>query len=147
MNKYQFHFGDYYNDGHGRYITLHCLSPKSEQELRDISAQVLDNFPELDDWVDNGLCINYGEYRPCYKVWKAIQSVNYPRERVCDFVGFAYDQHKDWEDMLGDENLFCTAEFVADIWIWFMNYFGAELTIVEDDAVHFNYHFGYGCFD
>ena len=147
MNKYQFHFGDYYNDGHGRYITVHCQSPKNKEEIQEISKRVLETYPQLDDWRIGGLCINYEESNPDWRVLECMIAVNFPFQRLIEACDFGDDQFTSWEDAYDNGDIFFTEEFVAEIWIWFMNAFGAELEVIEDDAVHFSYHFGYGCFD
>ena len=132
MNKYQFHFGDYYNDGHGQYITLHCQSPKSESELRNISKKVLEIYPQLDSYKTGGLCIEYGEYHLKWEVIECLIAIDFPFKRMLELCDFDDNQFTSWEEAYDSGNMFFMAEAIGEIWIWFMNAFGAELEIIKD---------------
>lgn len=141
MNKYQVHFGDYYDDGHGKYATICCQSPKNSQELSEISERIVSTYPILEDW-EKGLCRSYCNSTPSEEVWTLIRDIGYPLERLLnklDDIGYS-----NWEEIFEDSP-HPSAETIGDIWIWFMNTFGAELEIISDDWEHLSFSYGYGC--
>ena len=150
MYKYQFHFGDYCNDGHGQYATIHLRSPKTVIELNLIHQKILRDYPEFDDW-KGGLCRQYGQSCLGQNAWDTLKAMNFPWRNIiqyCDFDPYVPPVKCDEIDFnsIEPEDCLLGVDAIAQIFIWLMNRYGAELTIVEDKDLHMSFHYGYGCF-
>ena len=81
MNRFYFHFGDYYNDGHGCYKTI-CVEtpPKSKAEIQAIINKVDFMHPAINNPI-GGLANTYCEPHFDSAVWIDIIEKGYPYER------------------------------------------------------------------
>ena len=150
MNKYYFHFGDYYGDGHRQYVTVCCQSPKTREEIQEIINKIEFKHPSFNNW-DSGLAKRYEEPHIGDIAWDEIIELGYPYIKflnALDDVG--YDEYDSWETIKAVHQLsdICVnIELIMDIWLFIMNYYGAELEeVVEDNSNHFDFDYGYGCF-
>jgi hypothetical protein len=151
MEKYYFHFGDYWGDGHRQYVTMCLESPKTRQEIREIITKVNNTYSIFNDWNSGGLAIQYEEPHIADAAWEEIIKLGYPYKKlgvVLDDI--EYDNYDSWESLkeayqLSD--IYVNIELVMDIYVFVLNHYGAELTeVVEDNSNHFDFYYGYGCF-
>ena len=152
MNKYYFHFGDYYGDGHRQYTTVCCKSPKSRQELQEIINKINILHPMFYNWNDGGLAIPYDEPHIGNASWEEIIKLGYPYKKLNVLLeDLEFDSYTGWDDLKEKYDLrdiWVNIDFIMDVFLFVMNYYGAELTeVVEDNSNHFNFEYGYGCFD
>ena len=150
MNKYYFHFGDYYGDGHRQYTTVCLESPKTREEIREIINKISELHPTFNNWKD-GLAIQYEEPHIGNEAWEDIIKLGYPYIKFLDVLDDAdYDKYDNWEAVKAVHQLsdICVnIELIIDIWLFVMNQYGAELEeVVEDNSNHFDFDYGYGCF-
>ena len=146
MNKYQMTFGDYYNDGHGQYITVHVASPHSWETLQQIILKIYESYPIL---CRNGIACEYDEPYITKEIWEVIKEFNYPLSRLWHFLddnsyeGLCIEII---DEYIANKEIAFNAETIADIWIWMMNKRGAELEYIEKPEMLFHFSDGYGCF-
>lgn len=146
MNKYQFHFGDYFADGHREYLTLHVKSPLSHSAIQEIINGIVRDYPLLESV---GIAREYSEPFIEREVWDIIKEFGYPAERLIDaldnnkYENFTIDM---FDKYIDTHELIVNAEAVADIWFWMLNTRGAQLEKTEADFKHFFFEDGYGCF-
>jgi hypothetical protein len=150
MEKYYFHFGDYYGDGHRQYVTLCYESPKSLEEIQSILKKIEELHPTFDDW-KCGLALQYDEPHIGNASWEEIIKLGYPYERLGIILDdLEFDKFQGWDDLKNRYDLstiYVNIDFVMDVFVFIMNYYGAELTeVVEDKSNHFDFGYGYGCF-
>lgn len=150
MEKYYFHFGDYYGDGHREYRTVLCESPKSYDELQAIIKKIEFQHPAFQNW-DGGLANCYEKPHIDAASWEDIIRLGYPVESFIEKADDSdYSDIKKWEDFGEIEDLtelYINIEVVIDIFVFIMNYYGAELTIVPEEPHNiFTFDYGYGCF-
>lgn len=151
MEKYYFHFGDYYGDGHGQHMTICLESPKTPKEIQAIINKIDELHPAFEDWKDNGLAIQYDEPHIGNKSWEEIIKLGYPYERLGIMLDdLAFDEYEGWDDLKSKYDLstiYVNIDFIMEVFVFIMNYYGAELTeVVEDKSNHFDFGYGYGCF-
>jgi hypothetical protein len=149
MNKFNFHFGDYYNDGHGQYGTVYASSPKTYEEIQAIVQRSDFKFPAFNNFY-GGLATQYDEPHIGEVSWDEIIEMGYPYERFLDKIDdITYDKYDGWDALKDAENLseiVVTIELVMDIYIFALNLLGAELTVEEPERNEFTFDYGYGCF-
>lgn len=150
MNKYYFHFGDYYGDGHRRHATICLQSPKTSKEIQEIIYKINDEHPIFDKW-DGGLAKQYEEPHIGNDAWEEIIELGYPYEKLGKMLDdIEFDKYKGWEALKAEyqlSDIYVNIELIMDIWLFIMNYYGAELEeLVEDTSNNFDFDYGYGCF-
>ena len=146
MNKYQMTFGDYYNDGHGQYITVHVASPHSEHAIQEIIENIYASYPIL---YREGLAREYDEPILSKKVWEVVKDFGYPLDRLwkyLDDISYEGLPIEVIDQYIASGELRFNAETIADIWIWMMNKRGAEMEYIEEPKTLFHFSDGYGCF-
>ena len=150
MSKYYFHFGDYYGDGHRQYTTVCLESPKTHQEIQDIINKIDFKHPAFNNW-DSGLANQYDVPHIGNVAWDEIIKLGYPYEKLGILLDdLEFDSYTGWDDLKEKYDLreiYVNIDFIMDVFLFVMNYYGAELTeVVEDNSNHFNFGYGYGCF-
>lgn len=150
MNKYYFHFGDYYGDGHRQYVSICLQSPKTREEIQEIINKINAEHSVFDKW-DGGLAKQYEEPHIGNDAWDEIIGLGYPYIKFLSALDDAdYDQYNGWEALKAVHQLsdVCVSiELIIDIWLFVMNKYGAELEeVVEDNSNHFDFDYGCGCF-
>ena len=150
MNKYYFHFGDYYGDGHRQYVTICLQSPKTREELEAILTKIEFKHPSFNNW-DTGLAKQFDEPHIGDIAWDEIIELGYPYEKLGQKLDdIEFDKYEGWETLKAEyqlSDIYVNIELIMDIWLFVMNYYGAELEeLVEDNSNHFDFDFGYGCF-
>jgi len=146
-------FGDWSDDGHGKYDKVLVDAPSMTQLF---NAQQAIKFEYGQHFFD-GMADQYEEPHFSDDVWQALKDSNYPIERMWET--------EDWNDWSGcnsiDEVLAVDAcpslslNFVIDAFIWLLNWKGAEITRLDakdDIPMICNWTcngfetVGYGCF-
>lgn len=149
MNKFYFHFGDYCNDGHGRYATICVQTPKTRAEIQEIINKVDFKHPAINNW-NNGLAIAYENNHIGNLVWDEIIALGYPLSRLvekCDDCVLDYPSWEKLREHYDLSTLYAGIDLVIDIYLFMLNYYGAELEEVEvEHSNHFDFGYGYGCF-
>ena len=150
MNKYYFHFGDYYGDGHRQYTTICCQSPKTREEIQEIINKIEFQHPAFNNW-DSGLANQYDEPHIGNVAWDEIIKLGYPYEKLGILLeDLEFDNYTGWDDLKARyelKEIYINIDFIMDVFLFVMNYYGAELTeVVEDNSNHFDFDYGYGCF-
>lgn len=146
MNKYQMTFGDYYNDGHGQYITVHVSSPHTWDTLQEIIDGIYKSYPVL---MRRGLAREYDEPFLTKEVWEVVKDFGYPLERMWEYLDdISYDglPMSVIDQYIENEEIAFNVHTIADIWIWMMNKRGAQLEYTEEPETLFHFSDGYGCF-
>ena len=144
-------FGDWSDDGHGKYKNVLIEAPSMEHLL---NAQIKIKEKYGKDFF-HGMAENYEESYFSEEVWKALLDVDYPFER---FV--VVEDTNQWDDLNSmaevlavDPNPCISLDFVIDAFIWLLNAYGAEI-IPSDEKIpmicnwtcHGFETVGYGCF-
>lgn len=150
MNKFYFHFGDFYGDGHRQYVTVCLQTPKTKQELQEIICKAEFMHPAFSNW-DTGLANRYEEPHIGNVAWEEIIKLGYPYSKLgimLDDIDF--DNYNDWDSLKADyelSDIYVNIELIIDIWLFVLNHYGAELEeVVEEEKDFFDFGFGYGCF-
>lgn len=146
-------FGDWSDDGHGKWDKLLIDAPSMEHLLnaqKKIKAIYGDHF-------FNGMADQYEEPHFSEDVWQALKDSNYPIERMWET-----EDWNDWSDcnsidevLAADECPSLSISFIMDVFIWLLNWQGAEITRLDskdDIPMICNWTcngfetVGYGCF-
>lgn len=149
MNKFYFHFGDYYGDGHKCYHTICVQTPKTRAEIQEIINTIDFKHPAINNR-NNGLAIAYENNHIGNLVWDEIIALGYPLCRLvkkCDDCVLDYPSWEKLREHYDLSTLYAGIELVIDIYLFMLNYYGAELEEVEvEHSNHFDFGYGYGCF-
>lgn len=137
-------FGDYWHDGHGQYTLLLVEVPdelsvfKAQQKIKQKYGV---NF--FDDFAND-----YGEANLSRENWQALIDTEYPVQQL-----IYYDECNDWsgvksleEALKIDPNPCVSIDFVENAFVWLLNAFGAEITVVDQPPIISMSSVGYGCF-
>lgn len=146
-------FGDWSDDGHGKWDKVLIDAPSMEHLLnaqKKIKAIYGKYFFE-------GMANQYEEPHFSEDVWQALKDSNYPIERMWET-----EDWNDWSDcnsidevLAIDECPSLSISFVMDAFIWLLNWQGAEITRLDskdDIPMICNWtcngfeDVGYGCF-
>ena len=146
-------FGDWSNDGHGKWDKMLIAAPSMEY-LLNAQKKIKDIYGEH---FFNGMANQYEV--PCFSkdVWQALKDSNYPIERMWET-----EDCNDWSDcnsidevLAEDECPSLSIDFIMDVFIWLLNWQGAEITCLDskdDIPMICNWTcngfetVGYGCF-
>ncbi len=140
-------FGDWSDDGHGKYERILVEAPSMEYLL---NAQSRIKAIYGQDFF-NGFARDYDEPYLSPIIWQALKETNYPVEDSIEFLD-EVDPAKLFES---DYNPAVTLDFVVDSFIWLLNAYGGEVTQLDkrDDipmicnwTCHGFETVGYGCF-
>lgn len=146
-------FGDWSDDGHGKWDKLLIDAPSMEHLLnaqKKIKAIYGDHFFD-------GMADQYEEPHFSEDIWQALKDSNYPIERMWET-----EDWNDWsncnsidEVLAEDEYPSLSLNFIMDAFIWLLNWQGAEITRLDskdDIPMICNWTcegfetVGYGCF-
>lgn len=146
-------FGDWSDDGHGKWDKLLIDAPSMEHLLnaqKKIKAIYGDHFFD-------GMADQYEEPHFSEDVWQALKDSNYPIERMWET-----EDWNDWSNCNSIDEVLATDEcpslsisFIMDVFIWLLNWQGAEITRLDskdDIPMICNWTcngfetVGYGCF-
>lgn len=138
-------FGDYFNDGHGRYKKVLVDAPNKEY-VKIAYEKILEKYGKN---FFNAYAQDYGE--PCLSElnWQALIDSNYPISRLIECeIDNDYENMTSIEEMLINfPNPYVNLDFVIDSFIWLLNFFGANIRMIEEPpTVTFIEMVGYGCF-
>lgn len=146
-------FGDWSDDGHGKWDKVLIDAPSMEHLLnaqKKIKAIYGDHFFD-------GMADQYEEPHFSEDIWQALKDSNYPIERMWET-----EDWNDWSDcnsidevLAEDEYPSLSLNFIMDVFIWLLNWQGAEITRLDskdDIPMICNWTcegfetVGYGCF-
>lgn len=146
-------FGDWSDDGHGKYRTILVDAPSMEH-LLTAQDRIRDQYGKsfFDQFADQ-----YN--KPCFgeAVWDALIATEYPIDRMIELEDTNdWDGCKNIKEVLEiDNNPWVSLEFVIDAFIWLLNAHGAQITRLDakdDIPMICNWTcrgfetVGYGCF-
>lgn len=163
--KFFIPFGDWSDDGHGKYVTVLVEAPSMDHLLeaqKKIKAKYGERF-------FSKFANHYEEPYLAEENWQALIDTNYPIERFKERQDdIRYENCKNiaevvelgpelgpYEDSCSD-SIFVTLAVVKDAFIWLLNAFGAEIQICEEHeqipmicnwTCYGFEDVGYGCFD
>lgn len=146
-------FGDWSDDGHGKWDKVLIDAPSMEHLLnaqKKIKAIYGEHFFD-------GMADQYEEPHFSEDIWQALKDSNYPIERMWET-----EDWNDWSDcnsidevLAADEYPSLSIGFIMDTFIWLLNWQGAEITrldVKDDIPMICNWTcdgfetVGYGCF-
>lgn len=143
-------FGDWSDDGHGKYEKVLIEAPSMEQ-LLEAQKRIKEKYGER---FFDGMADNYQEPVFAPEIWQALIDANYPVERMME-----KEDTNDWDGMESIQAIlevdpfpYLSMEFVIDAFIWLLNTHGAEIERLEDYPMICNWTcwgfetVGYGCF-
>ena len=128
-------FGDWSDDGHGRYETVLIEAPSMEH-LLNAQIKIKEKYGEH---FFSSFANDYEEPYIGEKVWQALIDTNYPIERfretqddimwdkcnsITEVIAFAESEEYD--------DIYVTLDTVKDAFIWLLNAFGAEIKVCEE---------------
>ena len=147
MEKFYIPFGDWSDDGHGKYVNILVQAPSMEHLLnaqKNIRGDYGDNFFD-------GFAQGYEESEFSETVWKALVDNDFP----VDYLEDEYDisNCETLEDFLEIEpNPYISIDICVNAFIWLHNRYGAFITKETDYPIICNWTchgfktVGYGCF-
>ena len=128
-------FGDWSDDGHGRYEKILIDAP-SMQHLRDAQIKIEEIYGK-EFW--SGFAEDFNESVISDTVQQALLDTGYPYERFCLYMDDnAYDEYETLEQVfdsdrwLLDNECTVTLSLVMDAFIWLLNYYGAQITRLDE---------------
>ena len=128
-------FGDWSDDGHGRYEKILIDAP-SMPHLRNAQIRIEEIYGK-DFW--SGFAEEYNESVISETVQQALLDTKYPHERFCLYMDdSAYDKYETLEEVfestywLSDNECTVTMSLVIDAFIWLLNHYGAQITRLDD---------------
>lgn len=144
-------FGDWSDDGHGKYKNVLIEAPSMEH-LLNAQKRIKEKYGE---YFFQGMARNYEESNFTPDVWQALIDTDYPIDR---FV--VVEDTNEWDGMTSlqevlavDPNPYLSLDFVIDAFIWLLNAYGAEIIPSDEDipmicnwTCHGFETVGYGCF-
>lgn len=147
MVKFYIPFGDWSDDGHGKYVNILVQAPSMEHLLE---AQKRIKCIYGEDFFE-GFAQNYEENEFSETVWEALVDCNMPVEYLED--EYDISECETLEDFLKIEpNPAVYIDIVVNAFIWLMNSYGAFITREPDYQMICNWScrgfetVGYGCF-
>lgn len=144
-------FGDWSDDGHGKYKNVLIEAPSMEH-LLNAQTRIKEKYGR---YFFQGMAHDYEESNFTPEVWQALLDTNYPIDR---FV--VVEDTNEWDGMTSmeevlaaDPNPCLSLNFVIDAFIWLLNAYGAEIVPSDEDipticnwTCHGFETVGYGCF-
>lgn len=144
-------FGDWSDDGHGKYKNVLIEAP-SMGHLLNAQKRIKEKYGE---YFFQGMARDYEESNFTPDVWQALIDTDYPIDR---FV--VVEDTNEWDGMTSlqevlavDPNPYLSLDFVIDAFIWLLNAYGAEIIPSDEDipmicnwTCHGFETVGYGCF-
>lgn len=128
-------FGDWSDDGHGRYEKILIDAPNM-QFLRDAQIKIEETYGK-DFW--HGFAEDYNESVISDTVQKALLDTHYPYDRFCEYMDDnVYDSFQTLEEAfestywLSDSECTVTMSLVMDAFIWLLNCYGARIVRLDD---------------
>lgn len=148
-------FGDWSDDGHGKYEKILIDAPSMES-LRDAQKRIQEKYGNefFDDFASK-----YEESHLSESIWQALIDTKYPVNEIIGDIEIDTDEFYTLSDinsiekiLLLDSNPIVTLNFVINIFIWLLNAYGAKIERCEDYPMICNWTcngfktVGYGCF-
>lgn len=146
-------FGDWSNDGHGRYEKVLIDAP-SMGHLREAQIKIEEKYGKS-FWRDYA-----EEYDNPYiseEIENALIEANYPIEKFkCTLDDIRFEEYATLRELFNSEYWegYVTIDLVIDSFIWLLNAHGAQITRLDEDDIplicnwtcHGFETVGYGCF-
>lgn len=123
-------FGDWSNDGHGRYEKVLVEAPSLEH-VKAAQDRLLEKYGKE---FFEGYATEYEENNLRPKHWQALIDTNYPIERYIELEDtYLWTDMKSLNDVLNEEeNPYVGIDFIIDSFIWLLNAFGADIERLDD---------------
>lgn len=123
-------FGDWSDDGHGRYEKVLVDAPSLEH-VKAAQDKILEKYGKK---FFEHYAQEYEEPHLTELNWQALIDTNYPIDRFIE-----YEDYNDWtgmtsleEVLAADPNPYVGIEFIIDSFIWLHNAFGADIKRLDD---------------
>ena len=124
-------FGDWSNDGHGKYEKILIDAP-SMQHVRDAQIRITEKY---DRFFWSGFANEYEESYITEEIQNELIETNYPVERFKEKMDDSdYEEFTTLKEVFDSEYWegYVTLAFVIDAFIWLLNAHGAEITILDE---------------
>lgn len=149
-------FGDWSDDGHGKYEKILIDAPSMEH-LLEAQKKITQDY---DRFFWQGFAEEYEDPTITEDIMDALVKTNYPVENFKKYMDdIRYEDYNTLEEAFGSdefsEDCFVTLDFVIDAFIWLLNAYGAEITRLDElDPIPMICNWtcrgfetvGYGCF-
>lgn len=136
--------GDYWNDGHGKYEVFFIDAP-DRNVFSNIEKKVQEKYGRF---FFEGFANTPREPFLKKEVWDVLIELDYPVENLWKNLDVESLENitslKEFIEKI--ENPVVTLDLVADAYIWILNKFGANITILDPIPIANCYSIGYGCF-
>lgn len=147
--KFYIPFGDWSDDGHGKYENLLVEAPSMEGLLiaqekikekygKDFFSQIADKYEDS----------SIGE-----DVYKALKDTGYSLKRFLEVQNIDQDLFSSWDKYKNDEaSGHISLHAIQDIFVWLLNAYGAKIEVmgkipqINNWTCHGFETVGYGCF-
>lgn len=123
-------FGDWSDDGHGRYEKVLVDAPSLEH-VKTAQDKIIEKYGQ--EFFEH-YAQEYEEPHLSELNWQALIDTNYPIDRFIE-----YEDYNDWvgmtsleEVLAADPNPYVGIEFIIDSFIWLHNAFGADIKRLDD---------------
>lgn len=148
--KFYIPFGDWSDDGHGKYENLLVEAPsmegllKAQEKIKERYGK--DFFSHIaDEYEDSSI----GD-----DVYEALKDTGYSLKRFLKVQGIDQDLFSSWREYKNDEaSSYISLRAIQDIFVWLLNAYGAKIEVMEEIPQINNWTcrgfeaVGYGCFD
>ena len=126
-------FGDWSDDGHGKYEKILIEAPSMEH-LLNAQNKIKEVYGAS---FFSGMAEHYEEPHFTEDVWQALKDSHYPIERI-----IKYDYYNDWRGIESidqlleeDRNPYIHLDLIVDAFIWLLNWKGAEIVQAEEGHI------------
>ena len=148
MQKFYIPFGDWSDDGHGKYVNILVQAPSMEH-LLEVQNHIKNIYGK--DFFE-GFAQNYEENVFSEKIWQALVDCNMPLDYLVDEYNISgYETLEDFLKVRSNPEVYIDTTINA--FLWLMNSHGASITRETDYPMICNWTcpgfetVGYGCFE
>lgn len=148
MQKFYIPFGDWSDDGHGKYINILVQAPSMEH-LLEVQNRIKNIYGK--DFFE-GFAQDYEENLFSEKIWQALVDCNMPLDYLVDEYNISgYETLEDFLKVRPNPEVYIDTTINA--FLWLMNSHGASITRETDYPMICNWTcpgfetVGYGCFE
>lgn len=125
-------FGDWSDDGHGKY-EKYLIEAPSMEHLRIAQEKIKEKYGK---YFFEHMAQDYDDSRFGEEVWQALIDTRYPIERLREKEDdIFWDNCVSLQEVLklDLEEIYLNLDTVVDTFIWLLNAYGAEINMLEED--------------